>query len=79
MNTEEAAEFAKKVINNNLESVNDIDEHFEQIIYRKNYCSNLFVVTRCITKVQKPQQVLLFYSTSLLLYDAVLHNNLQMF
>ena len=29
MNTEEAAEFAKKVINNNLESVNDIDEHFE--------------------------------------------------
>lgn len=43
------------------------------------YCSNLFVVTRCITKVQKPQQVLLFYSTSLLLYDAVLHNDLQMF
>ena len=29
MNTEEAAEFANKVINNNLESVNDIDEHFE--------------------------------------------------
>ena len=29
MNTEEVAEFAKKVINNNLESVNDIDEHFE--------------------------------------------------
>lgn len=29
MNTEEAVEFAKKVINNNLESVNDIDEHFE--------------------------------------------------
>ena len=25
----DAAEFAKKVINNNLESVNDIDEHFE--------------------------------------------------
>ena len=29
MNREEAAEFAEKVINNNLESVNDIDEHFE--------------------------------------------------
>ena len=29
MNTEEAVEIAKKVINNNLESVNDIDEHFE--------------------------------------------------
>lgn len=29
MNTEEAAEFAKKVINNNLESVNDIEGHFE--------------------------------------------------
>lgn len=29
MNTEESAEFSKKVINNNLESVNDIDEHFE--------------------------------------------------
>lgn len=29
MNTEEAAEFAEKVMKNNLESVNDIDEHFE--------------------------------------------------
>lgn len=29
MNTEEAVEFAKKITNNNLESVNDIDEHFE--------------------------------------------------
>ena len=29
MNTEEAAEFAKKVINNNLESVKETDQHFE--------------------------------------------------
>lgn len=29
MNRVEATEFAKKVINNNLESVNDIDAHFE--------------------------------------------------
>lgn len=29
MNTEEAVEFAKKVINNNLESVKETDQHFE--------------------------------------------------
>ena len=29
MNREEAAEFAKKVIKNNLESVKEIDQHFE--------------------------------------------------
>ena len=29
MNTEEAVEFAKKITNNNLESVKEIDEHFE--------------------------------------------------
>ena len=29
MNREEAAEFAKKVINNNLESVKETDQHFE--------------------------------------------------
>ncbi|MDT2801812.1 hypothetical protein P7H56_05950 [Vagococcus lutrae] len=29
MNREEAVEFAEKGMNNNLESVNDIDEHFE--------------------------------------------------
>jgi len=29
MNTEEAVEFAEKVINKDLESINDIDEHFD--------------------------------------------------
>ena len=29
MNREEAVEFAKKVINNNLESVKETDQHFE--------------------------------------------------
>lgn len=30
-----------------------------RLFIEKFYCSNLFVVIRCITMVQKPQQVLL--------------------